>query len=48
AQVGGRSDLSTNEEFKLDSYYLSNWSFWLDVQILFKTIPAVINKREAE
>lgn len=48
AQVGGRSDLSMNEEFKLDNYYLTNWSFWLDLQILFKTIPAVINKREAE
>lgn len=48
AQVGGRSDLSANEEYGLDNYYLSNWSFWLDIQILIKTIPAVINKREAE
>jgi len=48
AQVGGRSDLSTNEEFKLNDYYLSNWSFWLDIKILLKTIPAVINRREAE
>lgn len=48
AQVGGRSDLSSNDEFKLDNYYLSNWSFWLDIIILLKTIPAVINKREAE
>ncbi len=48
AQVGGRSDLSANEEFELDNYYLSNWSLWLDVKILLKTIPAVVKKRGAE
>ncbi len=48
AQVSGRSNLSAEEEFKLDNYYLSNWSFWLDIQILIKTIPAVIRKRNAE
>lgn len=48
AQVGGRSNLSADEEFELDNYYLTNWSFWLDIKILLKTIPAVINKRGAE
>jgi len=48
AQVSGRSELNANEEFELDNYYLINWSFWLDLKILFKTLPAVINKREAE
>lgn len=48
AQIGGRSDLDTNEELRLDAYYVENWSILLDVQILLKTIPAVIRKREAE
>lgn len=48
AQVSGRSDLDTEEEFRLDAYYVENWSLLLDIQILLKTIPAVIRKREAE
>ncbi|MBU3965455.1 sugar transferase [Patescibacteria group bacterium] len=48
AQVGGRSDLDTEEELRLDAYYMENWSLLLDIQILLKTIPAVIKKREAE
>lgn len=48
AQVSGRSDLSTDEELNLDTYYAENWSILLDIQILIKTIPAVIRKREAE
>jgi len=48
AQVSGRSDLNTEEELNLDTYYAENWSILLDMIILVKTIPAVINKREAE
>lgn len=42
AQVSGRRDLSFEERRKLDAYYVQNWSFWLDIVILFKTIRAVI------
>lgn len=48
AQVSGRSDLNTKEELNLDTYYAENWSIMLDIIILIKTIPAVINKRDAE
>lgn len=48
AQVSGRSDLDTEEELRLDAYYVENWSILLDIQILLKTIPAIIRKREAE
>jgi exopolysaccharide biosynthesis polyprenyl glycosylphosphotransferase len=48
AQISGRSDLSFDEEVKLDTYYIENWSIWLDLQILFKTPKVVLfPKREA-
>ncbi|MBD3359850.1 MAG: exopolysaccharide biosynthesis polyprenyl glycosylphosphotransferase [Candidatus Buchananbacteria bacterium] len=48
AQISGRSDLSFNEEIKLDTYYIENWSLWLDIQILLKTPKVVLfPKREA-
>ena len=48
AQISGRSDLSFEEEVKLDTYYIENWSFWHDVAILFRTPFAVLKKRKAE
>lgn len=42
AQVSGRRDITFEERRKLDAYYVQNWSFWLDIVILFKTIRAVI------
>jgi exopolysaccharide biosynthesis polyprenyl glycosylphosphotransferase len=43
AQVSGRRDLSFEERRKLDAYYVQNWSFWLDLTILLKTIRAVLS-----
>ncbi len=47
AQVSGRSDLAWEEEVRLDTYYVENWSLGLDIQILFKTPRAVLGKRKA-
>jgi exopolysaccharide biosynthesis polyprenyl glycosylphosphotransferase len=48
AQISGRSDLNFDDEAKLDTYYIENWSLWLDLQILFKTPKVVLfPKREA-
>lgn len=41
-QVSGRNNVSYEERVRLDEYYVRNWSIWLDIYILFKTIPAVI------
>src|ERR671938_696065 len=41
-QVSGRSDLSWEESIRLDLRYVENWSFALDLQILWKTASAVI------
>ena len=46
-QVGGASDLSFDEEVKLETYYIQNWSLWLDMQILLRTIWAVIKRKGA-
>ncbi len=40
-QVSGRNDLSYPERVNLDNYYINNWSTWLDLYILAKTVPAV-------
>jgi len=47
AQVSGRSDLLWEEEVRLDTYYVENWSLGLDIQILLKTPKAVFGKRRA-
>lgn len=45
AQVFGRSDLDFEDEYKLDLYYIENWSLWLDIQICLKTIGVLFRKR---
>jgi exopolysaccharide biosynthesis polyprenyl glycosylphosphotransferase len=42
-QVNGRSDLSWDESVRLDLRYVENWSFTLDLQILWKTCSAVMS-----
>jgi exopolysaccharide biosynthesis polyprenyl glycosylphosphotransferase len=46
-QIAGRSELSFDDLVRLDFYYLENWSLWLDITILFKTLPAVFARRGA-
>jgi lipopolysaccharide/colanic/teichoic acid biosynthesis glycosyltransferase len=47
AQVSGRSDLDWQQEVRLDTYYVENWSLGLDIQIILKTPRAVLGKRKA-
>jgi exopolysaccharide biosynthesis polyprenyl glycosylphosphotransferase len=46
-QVSGRIDLSFDDLVRLDFYYIENWSIWLDITILAKTLPAVLARRGA-
>jgi lipopolysaccharide/colanic/teichoic acid biosynthesis glycosyltransferase len=46
-QISGRSNLGFDDLVRLDFYYLENWSIWLDISILAKTIPAVLSGRGA-
>lgn len=41
-QVSGRNDVSYEERVKLDSFYVRNWSVWLDLCILYRTIGTVL------
>lgn len=42
AQISGRSDLGFEEEIKLDSYYIENWSLWMDLKIIIKTFGVLL------
>ncbi len=46
-QVSGRNDLTTDQRVQLELYYVQNWSFWLDIKILFKTIAVVFRRTGA-
>jgi lipopolysaccharide/colanic/teichoic acid biosynthesis glycosyltransferase len=46
-QVSGRSELDFDELVRLDFLYLENWSVFLDLSIMLKTIPAVIKAKGA-
>lgn len=46
-QTSGRSDTSYEERITLDTYYIQNWSIWLDIWILIKTVWVVIKGKGA-
>jgi exopolysaccharide biosynthesis polyprenyl glycosylphosphotransferase len=46
-QIRGRSDVSYSRLLRWDLWYIKNWSFWLDLNILLQTIPVVIKGRGA-
>ena len=46
-QVSGRSDTDYKQRVQLDSWYVRNWSVWLDVMLLWRTIKVVINCKGA-
>ena len=44
AQVNGRNALSWEDKFRLDVWYVDNYSFWLDIKILFRTIMKIFTR----
>ncbi len=46
-QISGRSDTGYEERITLDSYYIQNWSIWLDIWIIVKTIYTVLRGKGA-
>lgn len=46
AQIKGRNALSWDERFKLDVWYIDNWSFWLDIKILCLTLLKVLKRED--
>ncbi|MDD4351373.1 MAG: sugar transferase [Candidatus Gracilibacteria bacterium] len=47
AQVKGASDLDFEDEFKIDTYYIENWSLWMDFEIMLRTIWVVLTGKGA-
>jgi exopolysaccharide biosynthesis polyprenyl glycosylphosphotransferase len=46
-QISGRSNIDFDQWVKLDLEYIDRWSFWQDVRICLKTVPAVLTTRGA-
>jgi lipopolysaccharide/colanic/teichoic acid biosynthesis glycosyltransferase len=46
-QVSGRSEGDLSSQQKFDTYYIRNWSLWLDIHILFRSVLAVASARGA-
>lgn len=46
-QVSGRSDTSYGYRVDLDTYYVRNWSIWLDLDILVRTVGVVLRRKGA-
>jgi sugar transferase EpsL len=44
AQVNGRNAITWDEKFKLDVWYVDNWSIWLDLKILAMTVGKVLRR----
>ncbi len=44
-QASENPEISWEEEIKLDAFYIENWSLWLDVWIIFKTVLILLGKR---
>ncbi len=47
AQVSGSSELPFEEEVALDTFYIENWTLWMDLRILFTTFLKVLRDRSA-
>ncbi len=46
-QISGRSDTGYEERITLDAYYIQNWSVWLDIWIIIKTVYVVLRGKGA-
>ncbi|MBR1729948.1 MAG: undecaprenyl-phosphate galactose phosphotransferase WbaP [Selenomonadaceae bacterium] len=46
-QVSGRSDTTYEERVAMDTWYVRNWSVWIDLMYLFKTVKAVASNKGA-
>lgn len=43
-QVSGRNELTFDQRLRLDEYYVRNWSLWMDIMVLVKTIGALLRQ----
>ncbi len=46
-QISGRSDISSDQRFALDMFYIEHWSLGMDLEIILKTVPAMLSAKGA-
>jgi exopolysaccharide biosynthesis polyprenyl glycosylphosphotransferase len=46
-QVSGRNEINTDEWMRLDLEYIDNWSLWLDIKLLLKTVKVLVKPKGA-
>ncbi|MBF7081583.1 undecaprenyl-phosphate galactose phosphotransferase WbaP [Desulfallas sp. Bu1-1] len=46
-QVSGRNDIEFNDRLRMDTWYVRNWSLWLDISLLFRTVGVVLGRKGA-
>lgn len=46
-QVSGRSDISSQQRFAMDLYYIEHWSLGLDLEVVLRTVPAMLSGKGA-
>jgi undecaprenyl-phosphate galactose phosphotransferase len=46
-QISGRSDIAFEERLNMDEYYIRNWSLWLDIVIILKSLKAWLEGKGA-
>jgi lipopolysaccharide/colanic/teichoic acid biosynthesis glycosyltransferase len=46
-QVSGRNNIPFSRWMEMDREYIDHWSLWLDLKILFRTIPVVLKREGA-
>ncbi|MDD5630005.1 MAG: sugar transferase [Elusimicrobia bacterium] len=46
-QVSGRSDIASDQRFALDMFYIEHWTLGLDLEIILKTVPAMLSAKGA-
>ncbi|MDD4617272.1 MAG: undecaprenyl-phosphate galactose phosphotransferase WbaP [Alphaproteobacteria bacterium] len=46
-QVSGRNQLTFKERVNLEAWYARNWSLWLDIVIMLKTVPMLLKREQA-
>lgn len=47
-QVSGRNDITFEDRLNLESWYVYNWSFWMDMELLVKTVMVVLKRNGAK
>ena len=46
-QISGRNDVSYDNRVQMDSWYVRNWSIWIDIVYLLKTVKVVLDRKGA-